>query len=176
MKYLTLFILVLCFNYSFGQDYFQSRNEIKISYLRNLIGSYSDTSYYYFKDSIDNLSVTKTGSDKMEAIYYFKQDSIYGDDLCDSISINYYSKKLATQHLDIILNQRNNKWIEVEKNYYISKNKIGGLIEFGKDGNGTYYTCGTLKINSSKEKDVFLTLNFNLVEFERKEWKKLVKQ
>lgn len=87
MKYLILLLLVSSYNYSFGQDYFQSRNEIKISYLRNLVGSYSDTSYYYFKDSIDKLVVTKTGSDQVVAIYYFNHHSIYGDDLCDSILI-----------------------------------------------------------------------------------------
>jgi hypothetical protein len=179
MKNLIIIIILLLAGLNgFGQDYFGNRNSIKIKYLTNLVGEYSDTAYYYFEDTIDKLTVSKTGYDKMTATYIFSFDSTFGhyQNMADQIILKYYRKEYVENHIDFILNGTENKWIEVEDNYYLTKNKIAVIMDIGGDGSGLYYSIGAMNIIRPKNDEVFLKIRISMVGFDRKEWKKLVKK
>jgi hypothetical protein len=165
----SVILLIFTAQFCIAQDYIsKSRNEIKILYLQKLIPAYSDTSYYYFNDTKEELKITKTGADKIEAIYCLND---YG--WCGSIEIDYYNEKYISTHLKNIINGETNKWVKIDENYYITKNKFAVSSD---SKNGTMYTCGTLKIVPSGIDAIPLKIICNTITLDRKSWKKLIKK
>lgn len=164
-----------------GQVYLKSdRNSIKLAY------EFDEEGKVYpvptFLDSLNILKVISNDSiDKFIASYYFKKDTIYEykDNpgtavLCYQIKLVFFCGICAENHLKKILNDRNDKWVQISENKYITKNKYD--MVWSSDKQPTVYNCGVMYINRSSNENKCLQLDVRLEKFERKEWRRLVKK
>ena len=167
-KLILSFFFITVTNTIFSQDFInRNQQEIITLYKQYIDSNVIDTSRYKVENWYEELLITKKGNDKIVTSYCLNQYKY-----CGFIEIDYYNSNNYRKYLKKLVSSRENKWIKVKKNYYLTKNKLSIIDDEEK---GTIYTCAYLKVVPSGVEEIPLKILLGTINIERKKWKTLIK-
>lgn len=168
LKLILSFFIITASNAIFSQDFISKHQEEIIDLYKEYVDSnVIDTSKYKVENWYNELVITKKGEDKIVTSYCFNNYNYSG-----FIEIDYYNANHHKKHLKNLENSRKNKWVQVKKGYYLTKNKLS-IIDDEK--NGIIYTCGYLKVVPSGVNEIPLKILCGTTDLQRNKWKTLIK-